>query len=175
MTLSDIEQRARAYADARAELAERVQALQDEIETAKRRKLRGIKSAVARTAEAHDALHAAVADSPEVFLKPRTKVLSGIRIGFAKQKGRLIIDDPAKTMQLIRRHFPDCEEALIKVAESPVRKALETLSGAALKKINVLVEDSGDKIVIKPVDSEVDKLVAALVAEAEQIETEDAA
>lgn len=175
MTLSEIEQQARAYADARAELSERVQALQDEIEAAKRRKLRGIKSAVAKAAEAHDALHAAVEDSSELFIKPRTKIMSGVRIGFSKQKGRLIIDDPGKTMQLIRRHFPEREEALIKVTESPIRKALETLSGSELKRVNVLIEDAGDKVVVRPVDSEVDKLVAALLAEAEQIETEEAA
>ena len=175
MTLSDIEQQARAYADARAELSERVQALQDEIEAAKRRKLRGIKSAVARAAAAHDELHAAVADSPDLFAKPRTKVLCGIRIGFAKQKGRLIIEDSAKTIQLIRRHFPDQEERLIKITETAAKKALETMTGAELKRINVSVEDAGDKVVIKPTDSEVDKLVAALLAEAEQIETEEAA
>lgn len=175
MTLSEIEQQARAYADARAELAERVQALQDEIEAAKRRKLRGIKSAVATAAAAHDALHAAVADSPDLFTRPRTKVLSGIRIGYAKQKGRLIIEDAAKTMQLIRRHFPEQEEALIKISAAPIRKALETLTGAELKRINVLVDDAGDKIIVKPVDSEVDKLVAALLAEAEQIDADEAA
>lgn len=175
MMLSDIEQQARAYADARAELSERVQALQDEIEAAKRRKLRGIKSAVAAAAAAHDALHAAVEDSPDLFAKPRTKVLSGIRIGYSKQKGKLIIDDPAKTIQLIRRHFPEREEALIKISETASKKVLETMTGGELKRINVRVEDAGDKVVIKPTDSEVDKLVAALLAEAEQIETEEAA
>lgn len=175
MKLEEIEQHARAYADARAELAERVQALQDEIEAAKRRKLRGIKSAVAKAAEAHDELHAAVVDSPDLFARPRTKVLSGIRIGYTKQKGKLIIGDPGKTIQLIRRHFPEREEALIKISETAAKKALETMSAAELKRINVLVEDAGDKVVIKPTDSEVDKLVAALLAEAEQIEAAESA
>ena len=46
---------------------------------------------------------------------------------------------------------------------------------AELKRIGVTVEETGDQIVIKPTDSEVDKLVNALLADAERIESEQAA
>ena len=170
MTLTEIEHHARAYADARRVLSERVQALQAEIESAKRRRLVGIKNAVAASADAHDGLLAAIQAAPELFARPRTKVLSGIRLGYVKQKGKLMISDADKTLQLIRRHFPEQADSLIKTTEKPLKTALEQLSVAELKRIGVTLLDDGDKIVIKPTDSEVDKLVDALLAEAEQIE-----
>lgn len=167
--LVEIEQLVRAYADAREVLSGRVQSLQAEIESAKRRKLAGIKKAVAACADAHDALSAAIQAAPGSFTRPKTKVICGIRIGFARQKIKLVINDEDKTLQLIRRHFADLEEALIKVTEKPIRKALEGLSAAELKRIGVTVVVAGEKVMIKPTDSEVDKLVNALLAEAENI------
>lgn len=174
-TLAEIEQHTRRYADARAVLAARVQALQDDIEQAKRRKLPGIKKAVAAAAEARDRLQAAIEESPELFQRPRTLVIAGIRVGYTKGAGRLRFDDPARVVALIRRHYPEQAEALIKVTETPIRKALGNLSVAELKRIGVTVEETGDAVVIKPTDSEVDKLVNALLADAERIEGEDAA
>ena len=118
-TLTDIEQHTRCYADARDLLASRVQALQDEIEAAKRRKLFGIKKAVAAAAEARDKLHAAIEDSPELFERPRTLVILGIRIGYTKGSGKLSFDDASKVVQLIRRHFPEQSEVLVKTTEAP--------------------------------------------------------
>ena len=172
MTLTEIEQYTRAYADRRGVLAERVQALEAEIEAVKRRRLVGIKKAVAASAEAHDTLAAALLAAPELFVRPRTKVLAGVRVGFAKQKGKLVINDADKTLQLIRRHLAEQAERLIKTTEKPLKTALETLSVAELKRIGVTVLEDGDKLVIKPTDSEVDKLVEALLAEAEQSEYE---
>ena len=170
MTLTEIEQHARAYADARGVLAERVQALQAEIEAVKRRRLVGIKKAVAASADRHDSLAAAIQAAPELFARPRTKVLAGIRVGFVKQKGKLLISDADKTLQLIRRHFAEQADMLIKTTEKPVKKALEALSVAELKRIGVTVLDDGDTIMIRATNSEVDKLVNALLEEAEQIE-----
>jgi len=173
-TMDEIERRTREYAEARELLAARVQAMQEEIETIKRRRLRGIKRAVAVAAEAHDRLRAAIEASPELFRRPRTLVIAGVRVGFTKGSGRLVFDDPGRVVALIRRHFPEQADALIRVKEEPVRKALAQLSVAELKRVGVRVEDTGDQVVIKPTDSDVDKLVNALLADAERIEAEAA-
>lgn len=163
MTLDEIDQITHRYANAREELHTRVLALTDTIEEAKRRKMPGIKKAVRDASEAMDRLHAALEASPSLFVKPRTVVIAGIRIGFAKGAGKLVIDDPDKVVGLIRKHHPDQADLLIKVSECPIRKALANLSVADLKKLGVTVEDTGDQVVIKPTDSEVDKLVDALL------------
>ncbi|TXF11904.1 host-nuclease inhibitor Gam family protein [Pelomicrobium methylotrophicum] len=166
-TFSDIERLTRAYADARSELSERVQALQDELEAARRRRLRGIKEAVARAADAHAALKAAIESAPELFQKPRTVTISGIVVGYRKMRGELSWDDPASVVRLIRRHYPDRADALIKVTEVPVKSALAQLTAAELRRIGVHVLEAGDQVLIKPADGDVDKVVDALLRDAE--------
>jgi hypothetical protein len=166
--LADIEQLTRIYADAHDRLASRVAELQDDIEATKRRRLAGIKNAVRSASEARDQLHAAIAAQPELFERPRSLVLSGIRVGYQKAPGKLVFDAPDKVVALIRKHFPDQADVLIRQKEEPVRKALGQLSVADLKRIGVSVEETGDQIIIKPTDDAVDKLVSALLAEAEE-------
>lgn len=151
-------------------VAERVQDLEDEIEKLKRRRLPGIKSAVRAAAESRARLAAHIEQHPELFTKPRTVTIAGIRVGLMKGKGKIVVDDPDTTCRLIRKQFPDQADTLIKVTERPVLKALGNLTSAELKRIGANVEDTGDEIVIKPVDGDVDKLVNALLAEAEQWE-----
>lgn len=165
-TLTEIETLTRAYADARALLAERVQALQEEIEAARRRRLRGIKEAVARAADAHAALKAAIESAPELFQRPRTVTIAGIKVGYQKGRGEIVWEDAAQVVRLIRRHLPEQADSLIKVVETPIKSALAQLSVAELKRIGVTVIETGDQVLIKPTDGEIDKLVDALLREA---------
>lgn len=173
-TLTDIEQQTRAYATARDVLTERVQILEAEIEASKRRRLHGIKEAVRKIKDIEAALHNSIESAPELFVKPRTIVISGIRIGMAKGKGKIEFENPEQVVRLIRRHFPDQADTLVAVKETPVKKALANLAVAELKRIGVTVEQTNDEVVIKPTDSQVDKLVSALLKEAQQLEDEAA-
>lgn len=151
-------------------LAQRCGDLQDEIEAIKRRRLQGIKNAVAKAAEARSELEQAVEMGPHLFVKPKTMVIAGIRVGFTKQKGRLVFDDPAKVVQLIRKHLPEQFDNLVSVKETPLKGGLQQLSGVELKKIGVQIEADVDQVVVKSTDTDVDKLVSALLTEAEDLE-----
>jgi hypothetical protein len=68
---------------------------------------------------------------------------------------------------LIEKSFPKAQaDLLIKTTKKPIKKALEDLDVGALKRIGCRVVETGDEIVIKPADSEVDKIVTALLADA---------
>ena len=161
--LTDIEQRARAFAEARAEVAGIVSYLNEAIEEMKRERMPALKRSVARVAERHDRLKGIIEANPQFFERPRTLVLHGVKVGFAKGKGGISFEDPAKVVKLIRRHLPEQAEVLIVVKETPAKDALAQLSAADLKRIGCTVVNTGDQVVIKPADSEVDKLVDALV------------
>jgi hypothetical protein len=169
-TLSEIEALTKDFSDARNVLVERVQNLNDEIEAAKRRLLPGIKKAVAAVSQKRSVLHSAVEDSADLFVKPRTVVFHGIKVGFQKGKGAIEWDDDAQVVKLIRKHFPDQFDTLVKTTEKPVKGALENLSVQELKWLGVSVSETGDQVVIKATDSSVDKLVKALL-KAEEAET----
>ncbi len=54
--------------------------------------------------------------------------------------------------------------------ESVDLNAVSDLTGADLKRLGIRIEADTEAVVIKPTDSEVDKLVEALLADAERIE-----
>lgn len=168
--MEQIEEATKAYRYCHDRLTGRVEALQAEIDQAKRRKVRGIKSAVRTVADARSRLHALLAAHPECFEKPRTVTIAGVRVGYMKQKGKIEFDDADKVVAQIRKHYPEQFDALVKTTERPVKKALESLSVGELKRLGCRVEDDTDEVVIKSVDTEIDKLVSALLAEAEQWE-----
>lgn len=163
MQMSDIEQRAKVFASARDELASRLQNLRDEQESAKRRLITGIKNSLARFTAAHIELKDAVEQSKDQFDKPKTRVLHGIKVGWVKQRGKLDIGDSDVVVRLIRKYFPDRVDDLVKTTEKPVSAALANLAAADLKRLGVRVTDDVDTVVIKPVDGELDKLIAALI------------
>lgn len=168
--LDQIEDLTRAYARERATLADRIGDLEAELTAIKRRRLRGIRNALDRAVDARDALSGAIAAAPALFEKPRTVTIDGIRVGIMKSKGKIAWDDDDKVCQLIDRHFPASADTLTRVTRKPVAAALKELNVAELKRIGCRVEETGDQVVIKPQDGELDKLVGRLLAEASSIE-----
>lgn len=168
-TMTEIEQLTRDYSEARAYLTGVVTALQTELERLKPPALPLIRKAVGDTGEAHGRLHAAVEASPELFTKPKTITIAGIRVGYMKQKGKVVIEDEEKTIARIRKLLPEDQAVLlINVKESVHKPSVYDLVAADLKRLGISITDDEDAVVIKPVDGEVDKLVNALLAEAEK-------
>ena len=172
LNLTGIEAQAKTLADARTVLSERVSGLQEELEATKRRRLPGIKSAVASAIEAKSTLEAAIARAPGLFEDPRTIVVHGIRVGFMKGKGKIEWADEKSVIARIKQHFPDQAKVLIKIVEKVQKKALAGLSTADLKRLGCTVGEVGDVVYIKPVDDEVDKLVAKLLDEEESADAD---
>lgn len=173
MNLTEIEKRAKEFSDARKTLRDRVEVIDEGIRALKKRYLPGIRSAVDQAKEKQARLSDAIADSPDLFVKPRTMTLFGIKFGIEKQKGKLEWVDKGVVVKLIKKLFPDSWETYIKVKEDPMKKTLVTLPSADLKKLGIQVTETGDAVVIKPTDSEVDKLVDALLNEKKEIEEEE--
>lgn len=162
-SLGDIEQLTKNYADGRTQLSDRVRTLEDEINAIKRRHLPAIKKSVALTMEKKARLEAALEESKGLFVKPKTMIFHGIKIGFKKDKGKISWVDDDQVIKLIKKHFPDKQDLLIKTTEKPVKDALQQLTAAELKRLGIMVNETGDAVVIKGTDSEVDKLVDALL------------
>lgn len=169
-TLNDIETRARKFAEARDHLRGLCDALNQGITELQRGHLPGIRKAVARAAEAEAALKALVEAAPELFKKPKTQTMHGIRLGWMKGKGGIEWDDADAVVAAIQKHFPDEADDLIRWTGKPLKEAINQLDVASLKKINCRVVDTGEVVFIKPVDSAVDKMVDALLkAAAEEV------
>lgn len=168
-----VEALTQVYAAERDQLAGLVTEIQDEVDRIRRRAMALIRERVRCVAGAHDKLHSEILEHPELWNgKRRTVVISGVKVGMAKGKGKLVWDDAEQVVKLIHKLFPDQAETLIRTKEEPVKKALANLTVAELKRLGCEVEDAADQVVIKPTDSSVDKLVDALLKDAERIEGE---
>ncbi|PLY02745.1 MAG: hypothetical protein C0622_05190 [Desulfuromonas sp.] len=131
--------------------------------------LPGIQTAAADVAAAQGALFETVKQSPSLFVKPKTMVIYGVRVGFKKEKGKVSISNEEITIRLIRKHLPDQAESLIQTTDKVLKNALQQLSGAELKKIGAEIQADTDQVFIKPVGDDIDKFVAALLEEGEAI------
>ncbi len=175
LELALIEGHAKNYRAARDLLADRVHQLQGQIDALRRQADPLIRSALQAAKAAESELSASIQAAPQLFRKPRTHVFHGVRVGIEKGKGALVIEDEAKTIRLIRKTF-DEEQAdlLIKVTERVVKKAASGLAANDLKRLGMHITTAVDAVVVRPTDSELDKMLDALL-KADRTEVEEEA
>lgn len=162
-SIAAIESAAKDFSDARAALSAVCQGLQTEIEAVKARHLQKLRVAVATAKSKHATAAALVQQSPELFVRPRSYVFHGVKLGYQKEKGKLVIENEDKTVKLIKKHFADKADVLITTIEKPSKDALGQLTGDDLKKLGVVVTADGDVVFVKDTAAEVDKLVNAFL------------
>jgi hypothetical protein len=175
MSMETIEQKATALADARDLLSTRVQAIEDEIRAIKRRRRAGLKSAAATVAAALAELQAEIDANRTLFAKPRTRVFFGLKVGLQKSKGKVAYANKAKTVALIRRHFKKAFDTLVQTKEAPIDSAVRNLPAADLARIGASISGTGDQVLIKAIDSDIDKLIKAWMDDAEDEQDEEEA
>lgn len=163
--MKHIEELTRRFADERNTLATSIAELEEAKRTLEREFLPRIKALVRTAKAARQKLADAIETSPELFAKPRTAIFHGVRVGLQKAKGEIEFEDVDQVVKLIRRHFPDQFDALVKTTHKPIKKALANLTAAELKKLGIEVTETGDAVFIKDTAGEVDKLVQALLRE----------
>lgn len=172
--VAEIDLLTKSYSKARALLAERVNALNAELRSVQARKIEGIKSALAAAADAKALLVAILQEHPELFVKPRTMTLNGIKVGYGQGKGRVDWDDDesviSRAQKLLGKNDLTQEEfdLIILTKREISATGLKTLEGNLLKRLGVTVEGTGDVVIVKTEDGAVDKLVKRILREGEQ-------
>jgi hypothetical protein len=171
--MNDIERACKQARDCRLVLQVRAEALQEEIAAAQKRKLPGIRTAVAAVAKADAELLALLQAAPQLFAKPKSQVFHGLRVGYKKATGAIEFDDAGQVVKLIRKHFPERFEDLVKVKETPIKDALKNLTGAELQKLGIKIHSDGEVVFLADALDGVDKLVKALLKGADAAQEED--
>lgn len=163
MDLTGIEKLTEQYADDRAMLGALVDELQGTLENVKRARLPKIKKAVSATAASLARLREAVADSQDLFDKPKTQIFHGVRVGYRKGKGAVEYEDEALVVARIKKIYgKDAPEYLV-ISERPSKAALLDLPPADLRKLGAQIEGDGEEVYIGEVDGEAEKVVSALL------------
>lgn len=163
MSIESIERLAQRHAADRDALAAAVMQLEAEIGAAKKARVPQIRRLADRAKESHEAVRLAVDEERDLFERPRSRIFHGIQVGLEKGKGKLKYADVKVLVKLIRKLFPERAAVLIKTTEKPIAKAVLALPAAGLKRIGCEVVGTGDQVIVRSTDSEIDKLVDALV------------
>lgn len=163
-TMNEIEKLTEVYALARGNLAAAVEHLQARLDAVKREHLKDIRKCVALAKDAEAELRAVITGNKELFDKPRTVTLHGVKVGLQKAKGTVSWADEDAVIKRIRAQLPkDQAELLIRTEEHVHKPGVYDLAAADLKRLGIEIKGAGDVPVIKDTTGEVDKLVDALL------------
>lgn len=164
-TLGEIEILTKDYSESYSKLSDKVRDLNDAIDAAKRKHMHYIKSFAEDALEKKSKLSNAIDESKDLFDKPKSIVIHGMKVGLQKGKGKITIPDEEKTILLIKKNLPDQADILIKSEEKLLKPALNNLTAGDLKKVGLNLIESTDEVLIKPTGSDIDKIVTALLKE----------
>lgn len=162
-TMQEIEIKSKAHAAARLALTNHVTLLNSEIEAIKQKRLKKLRELVISATSTGEELLTLVSDAPKLFVKPKSVILHGIKLGFKKEKGKISFSDEEQVIKLIRKNLPDLADVLIITNEKPSKEAMNSLEAGQLKKIGVTVTSDSDVAFITEPSSDVDKIVNALL------------
>lgn len=165
--LIGIEQRCALYRNRRDHLRALAGEVNDRIEEIKARHLPALRAALTDTADAEASLSDAVRTSdPDLWRRARSRIIHGVKIGWRKQVGKVEFDDEQKTIERIRKLLPANQaELLIRVREAVHKPSVYDLTAADLRRLGITVTDDCDVVVIRDVESELDRALESLLAD----------
>lgn len=138
------------------------------------RQFRGaIDAAAAEEAEALAELQALVEAAPALFVKPRSITVDGVKAGFRKEEDSLDWNDEAAVIARIENLLPESADLLIRTETTLVKDALGQLSDAHLQRIGVRKVLGADKAFVAIGESDLDKLVKTILADAARRQGDD--
>lgn len=177
ITLDSIRTAAENLSDAHLSFTARAGLLQDEIKTAiapiYKRHRSGLDAAAEEEARARDTLQQQLDAAPQLFQKPRSLSINGVRAGYRKAEDSLDYADEAAVIARIRALLPAQADLLIRTDESLVADALPQLTAKDLRAIGVSQISGADQSFITLGDGDVEKLAKALIADASKRVGED--
>jgi phage host-nuclease inhibitor protein Gam len=146
-------------------LSVEVDALNTDIEAIKAKHRSKIRQLVRRLKSQRQALINDVVKNPDWFVKPKSQIFSGVKVGYKKQRGTITVADQDNSIKLLRRHLGDDAEALIQTSEKLIKDAVANQPASVLKKSGIAVTDDVDVCFVSFTDREIDKVINALLAD----------
>lgn len=138
------------------------------------RQFRGaIDAAAAEEAEALAELQALVKAAPALFQSPRSVTVDGVKAGYRKEEDSLDWDDEQAVIARIENLLPESADLLIRTETTLVKDALGQLSDAHLQRIGVRKVLGADKAFVAIGESDLDKLVKTILADAARRQGDD--
>lgn len=123
--------------------------------------------------EAHAALQALVEAAPQLFVKPRSLVVDGVRAGYRKEEDKLDWGDDDAVIGRIETLRPDLAPLLIRTQKSLILDALPGLDDETRRAVGIRTVVGADRVVITIGDNDVEKLAAIVISAASARQGDD--
>jgi hypothetical protein len=162
-SLTTIEAVCADYDAESAKLESMVADLEKDLEAVKQKHLPGLKRQAAVVARREAEGISAVESAPNLFVKPRTVTVHGVKAGYSTSVGKLAFDDGDTVVKLIRRYRKDDADVFIRTVEEPNKDSLKTLPREELQRLGCRIEGAGDLVVFKRVAGDVERLINKLI------------
>ncbi len=133
----------------------------------------GIDAAAEEKAAAYEALMQLIQASPQLFKRPRSITVDGVKAGYRKELDSLDWDDEEVVMRRIEAILPDQVDLLIRTQTSLVADALPQLDSQTLRQIGVRQVSGTDQAFVTIGDSDLEKLVKVILADAARRQGDD--
>lgn len=119
-------------------------------------------------ADRKEELLAAIRSAPELFGRPRTRAHAGVKFGYQKRRGQVVIPAESATIRRIRDLLPaEQAELLIRVRESVHKPAVYDLTAADLKRLGIEIGNDADEVIAKIAGEDIERMVDALLRDEE--------
>lgn len=158
-----IEEKAEDYSVARDLLEMELRSMNEALELVRLRYLPELKKRAAATRRELAALQALIEANPELFKRPRTVEVHGVKLGY-RSLPRKVAPGP-NTVALIEKHCPEKVETMIEVTKKPISSTLQKLSPGERQKLGCVVTGGGDAILIKHSTDSLEKLLKKILEE----------
>ena len=152
----------------RASLEATVLRMRERQREAVREDMEALRVEAAEYSAARDELEAMVGDAARLFRKPKSRSMHGVKVGFRKKVGKLVLEDERLTIDGLRELLPKSQtDLLIRVAESVDKTALKDidLTPAQIKRLGISITRDTDEPFVTVAKGDLDKVVDALLAE----------
>ena len=168
-SMAEIEELCASYADVRNRLETLIEALREARRKTVAPRMGELKRLVAQVSGEREALEAAVAESPQLFAQPKSRAFEGVKVGWRKRKGRVVVQDEGAVIARMRKLLPpEQADLLVRVRESVDKAALADLSGTDLKRLGVSIEEDTESPFVATAKTDLDSLVDALLSDGEE-------
>lgn len=161
-TLAEIETRCAKYEDESTALEDMIALLEADLEAVKNKHLRALKRQASVVAQCEAELISAVESGPDLFKKPRTLTIHGVKVGFTVSQGKVAFEDEDTVVKLIKQIWGRSSGDFIHTNEVPNKDALRTLDEKNLLKLGCKIEGAGDVVLVKRTAGDVEKLLTKL-------------
>lgn len=177
-TLADAERGCALYDATCTEMETIIADLEKELGEVKHKYMAALKRKVGQVARCEAELTQIIEASPELFAKPKTMILHGVKIGFTLSKGSVEFDDDDE-QNVVRRIQALCgctdefktddtfvgrESEFIRTKFAVNKVAVSRLSAEDLERIGCRIDGAGDVVCVKRVAGDVEKIIDKMIA-----------